>query len=591
MYFSNCLVLNSGPISQLELSASFNEQGEPKPIILVGTNGSGKTGALSTIADALAEIAAQHFVDALPEFRAGHSYLRLLGGRNLRLNQTFELSALKFVHHDTNFFVRSKAGKISTPSLRALFSSFDPVAALPEEGNHKLVEGNLNAIADIFTSGAYAFFPESRFELPHWANTRILERDPEWDFSSRISNRLAKPIVVQTALQGLKQWLLDVIAEQLIDFNAVMRATDLDQLKTDLLLSQTPAIANARGLNEIFSIILRQQVRLVRVMGGNQSRRLGIASGDNIIIPSVDHLSAGQSSLLSIFGTLAKYGGVPRTSVDQIEGIAIIDEIEDHLHADLQHDALPLLIKLFPRVQFILSSHSPLFLLGMREVFGDDGYTIIELPSGLTISPERFSEFEKSLSLFRATEAFESVVQQRLRSSQSPLVMSEGQTDPVYLKTAAELLGFTDIVATVEFDWVGAPDPQGAQGGGKSHLDDALKFLKNNPQFQTRKIVFLYDPETRKPAQDIDNLHVRTLPQNTSATRLNGIENLLPAHVFESQFFENKMMGKGDDKGPVPVLQKVPLCEHLCNVKRDRRDFEAFRNILEDIQAILCPRA
>src|ERR1700686_66500 len=125
MYFSSGLILNSGAISCLELAASFDDRDLPKPLVLVGTNGSGKTGALSTIADALAEIAAQHFVDALPQREgSGHSYFRILGGRNLRLNQPFELSALKFTHGNLNYIVRAKAGKISSDSIPTGFTDF-----------------------------------------------------------------------------------------------------------------------------------------------------------------------------------------------------------------------------------------------------------------------------------------------------------------------------------------------------------------------------------------------------------------------------------------------------------------------------------
>ncbi len=47
--------------------------------------------------------------------------------------------------------------------------------------------------------------------------------------------------------------------------------------------------------------------------------------------------------------------------LNTIEGIVLIDEVDLHLHIKLQKDILPQLIKLFPKVQFIVSSHSPFF--------------------------------------------------------------------------------------------------------------------------------------------------------------------------------------------------------------------------------------
>ena len=95
---------------------------------------------------------------------------------------------------------------------------------------------------------------------------------------------------------------------------------------------------------------------------------------DGRIIPTLQSLSEGQSQLFHLFATIIRYG--ERTnlnkSVDlsQITGLIVIDEIDTHLHPTLQHEVLPELISLFPKVQFIVSSHSPLFLLGMEKRFG-----------------------------------------------------------------------------------------------------------------------------------------------------------------------------------------------------------------------------
>jgi signal recognition particle GTPase len=43
MYLANILLENSGPITSLDVSLPFNADGSPKPLVVVGTNGSGKT--------------------------------------------------------------------------------------------------------------------------------------------------------------------------------------------------------------------------------------------------------------------------------------------------------------------------------------------------------------------------------------------------------------------------------------------------------------------------------------------------------------------------------------------------------------------
>lgn len=53
------------------------------------------------------------------------------------------------------------------------------------------------------------------------------------------------------------------------------------------------------------------------------------------------------------------------TRVYEKEGIVLIDEIETHLHLELQKIIMPLLTKVFPNVQFIITTHSPFVLNSM----------------------------------------------------------------------------------------------------------------------------------------------------------------------------------------------------------------------------------
>lgn len=51
-----------------------------------------------------------------------------------------------------------------------------------------------------------------------------------------------------------------------------------------------------------------------------------------------------------------------------LDGVVIIDEIEKHLHPKLQHKIIHHLKELFPRIQFIISTHSPLCVSGTADV-------------------------------------------------------------------------------------------------------------------------------------------------------------------------------------------------------------------------------
>lgn len=76
-------------------------------------------------------------------------------------------------------------------------------------------------------------------------------------------------------------------------------------------------------------------------------------------------LSAGYSAALDIVADLIlkmqEKNRLVRTY--DMPGIVLIDEIETHLHLSLQKEILPILVSLFPNVQFIVTSHSP-FVIG-----------------------------------------------------------------------------------------------------------------------------------------------------------------------------------------------------------------------------------
>jgi predicted ATPase len=77
-------------------------------------------------------------------------------------------------------------------------------------------------------------------------------------------------------------------------------------------------------------------------------------------------LADGHAAVLSILAEiLLRVDAAERASGDrtkQPSGVVIIDEIETHLHLKLQEDILPFLSALFPEIQFILATHSPVVM-------------------------------------------------------------------------------------------------------------------------------------------------------------------------------------------------------------------------------------
>lgn len=183
----------------------------------------------------------------------------------------------------------------------------------------------------------------------------------------------------------------------------------------------------------------------------------------------------------------------------------VIDEIDLHLHSDLQYKVLPELIKLFPKVQFIITSHSPLFILGMNQCFGEEHIDIIDMPSGERITAERFSEFQNAYSFYSNTELYRDDMKRAIEKIKAGnlhqvIIITEGSTDWKHMKAALESLQKKDEysewltelskkISFLEYDSMGEAACQMEMGG------DSLKAMCE--QFskikQGNKFIFIAD--------------------------------------------------------------------------------------------------
>lgn len=70
-----------------------------------------------------------------------------------------------------------------------------------------------------------------------------------------------------------------------------------------------------------------------------------------------------------------------------MEGLVLIDEIETHLHVELQKKIVPILMDLFPNVQFVLTTHSPFILNSTENAVIYDLENHVLVAEGLTNLP------------------------------------------------------------------------------------------------------------------------------------------------------------------------------------------------------------
>jgi predicted ATP-binding protein involved in virulence len=186
-------------------------------------------------------------------------------------------------------------------------------------------------------------------------------------------------------------------------------------------------------------------------IGSKHNRQIGIsitnANGEQRTIPNIFALSSGESSLFALFATILfdfDRSGTAFSTIQDVSGIVVVDEIDTHLHLDLQRNVLPKLLRMFERVQFIITTHSPLFLLGLQDAFSPNAAQIVSMPSGQTISTEEFSEFDAAYTAFTDTLRYRESVQSAVLKSRRPLIVVEGRSDKKILVVAWKKLYGTE---------------------------------------------------------------------------------------------------------------------------------------------------
>lgn len=82
-----------------------------------------------------------------------------------------------------------------------------------------------------------------------------------------------------------------------------------------------------------------------------------------------DQLSEGERTILAMAADIARRLAIANPGrPDPLEGtgVVLIDEIEIHLHPKWQSEVLDRLQRVFPNLQFVVSTHSPVVLAGVR---------------------------------------------------------------------------------------------------------------------------------------------------------------------------------------------------------------------------------
>ena len=460
---------------------------------------------------------------------------------------------------------------------------------------------NQNKVREIFSRNCALYFPPNRFEEPAWLNEDNLLAQAEYMDLKHVQGYTNRKVINYSPLRHNQNWLFEVVYDRAV-FEAQTMNVPL-QLGNSGQSVEVPAIVghsgNATSALDIALQVIRRMFtghENVRFgIGRRQNRAVSLYRGTEIIVPNIFQLSSGETALLDLFLSILRdfdLSGSTFSNAVEIRGIAVVDEIDLHLHAVHQHEILPSLMRMFPKVQFVVSTHSPLFVLGMTQTFGEDGFTLIRLPQGQQISPEEFTEFGDAYQAFTATSKFSDDIRTAVRDAQSPILYMEGKTDVQYLVRAANLLGQNPTLNAIEVDE--------REGGG--NLKKIWEAVKNLPvSIVSRKVVLLHDCDYEGPDQTKETVFRRTIPHQSEHPIERGIENLFskatlekalgykPEFIDISEAHQEKVRGNAQsipEKWVVNEDEKTNLSNWLCE-NGTTEDFQHFQSIFDLLEEAL----
>lgn len=525
MYVKRIYDRNVGPTEKINIEFRQNDNKVPKPVILVGENGTGKSTILSNIVDAFYEIAGIAYNDVRENEGIGYQYYKAIIPTEINVGNNFMFSYIELDDNDNKkndliYQYVLKSGKLSYEDFRnEIGVELKNKNIWDKDLNIKNISVSKDDVRTIFEKNIFCFFGPDRYEKPIWMGEKYYRTKQKgyahMELNQRYANNLNAPITVKDVSEETLRWLLDIIVDS---------RTDVIVKNGNLLLEHSNinnvlALGIARqNIEKVMSEILGKEVYFgLNVRAAHNSRFNIIDKEKNqTIIPALDALSTGQSALFNMFATIVRYADSKDINrsirLQEINGIVVIDEIELHLHSKLQREVLPKLLKLFPKIQFIITTHSPLFLLGMDEQYGKDEYCIYQMPNAEEISSECFTEFQNAYTYMTQTEKHQSEIRKAIRDkTQKTLIVTEGATDWRHLKSALrsfqnlEENRYSDLdIKFLEYN------PKNSKKDDLPQLDMSCSHLATMcEEFaklrQPRKIIFIADADDDKTVKELSN--------------------------------------------------------------------------------------
>ena len=151
-----------------------------------------------------------------------------------------------------------------------------------------------------------------------------------------------------------------------------------------------------------------------------------------------DVLSDGYSAVLDIVMNLILRMEDEKRNCYDLEGIVIIDEVETHLHIELQKKIMPFLTSFFPNIQFIVSTHSPFVLNSI------DNSVIYDLEKNLRVENLSGYAYDGIVESYFDVDKYSNTIKEKMDKYEK-LIKKETKTEDEILQVAKLRENFNTI--------------------------------------------------------------------------------------------------------------------------------------------------
>lgn len=530
MYFTKIKIENYGCIKDVEHNFHFDANNNPIPLVLIGKNGSGKTLLLACLVDSLIEFKRSVYHENIYETEKNKYYR--LGSRSYikTNNNTSKVSVIAKVEGKNLTYceIASRLPQEALDKGEVMQHELKSMEQFLENGFSRKQSGSLKKLD--FANCSLAYFPIERRYTPKWLQNPVIQsQNIQTDAVDKPKSNLIKDNLLE-----INDWLMNVYLEKV--YSPVTFPDNVD-ISEDLR-GRTVQLLVPTYLQQVISSI-------VNIIKGNstnykqntsrKNKQIGYV-GENFNIEDVAQFSEGEINLFSYALTMVKDWDLTHNDVklNDIKGICIIDEADLGLHMDFAYRAFPKLIKLFPKVQFIFTTHSPFLLAGLKKEF-ENNIDIIDMPSGVPINNiESFSELQEAFSLFdnqalemaQRIESLEKETKRLQTLTDKIFIATEGKTDMLHIKNAFDILyPDSDIKDKIEYFDFSKKDTLG---------DELKKFAKAwSTSPNANVIIAIYDRD-KYIVNNNPTLHFNCLGNNVYEMNIPALEN-------EERQFEDKI--------------------------------------------------